>query len=188
MNPRVVGLDVSTTCIGLALPAGELLGVRPTIKVEETSAPIVAARQNQQLTNRVGAHLRRLDHKPDLAVIERYLIATKGRAQRTICRLVELGGCIRMALAVLDIPFVEVYPAHLKQWATGSGAADKSQMIHAARSRGAMPIDDNEADAYWLRDLGISYFEPWDDLSELQKKILVEKVTFPALSSLKARR
>ena len=58
---------------------------------------------------------------------------------------------------------IETLPIHsgaLKKWSTGSGRANKSQMIKAARERGWSPADDNQADAqlaleYAMAELGL---------------------------------
>ena len=181
MNPRVVGLDISTRCIGVALPDGRLTSIATGIIEHKDDQPIIPARRSLQMTNRLGSMLRQLPDQPDLAVVEGCIIG--GPNIRTTQRLVEVGGCIRMALAALDIPFVEVMPVHLKQWATGKAGADKRDMVAAARSAGAHPANHDQADAYWLRDIGISYYEPWDDLSELQRLILVDRLNFPSLAA-----
>lgn len=59
-------------------------------------------------------------------------------------------------IGLLDVPVEVVNPTGLKRWATGDGAADKSQMVAAARIHvGYRGRNDNEADACliaaWLR-------------------------------------
>ena len=49
-----------------------------------------------------------------------------------------------------DIELMPVHTATLKKFATGSGRANKSEMIEAAKARGWTPVDDNEADACLL--------------------------------------
>jgi len=54
-----------------------------------------------------------------------------------------------------------VHTATLKKWATGRGNAGKATMKEAARQRGYLPIDDNEADAallleYAMEDLKVN--------------------------------
>jgi hypothetical protein len=54
---------------------------------------------------------------------------------------------------------VELMPVHtatLKKFATGSGRANKQDMIAAAKARGWHPVDDNEADAQLLLDYALS--------------------------------
>ena len=48
------------------------------------------------------------------------------------------------------IATMSVHSATLKKWATGSGRANKGDMIKTCISRGYQPQDDNEADAILL--------------------------------------
>ena len=52
-----------------------------------------------------------------------------------------------------DIAYEGVPVGTIKRHATGKGNANKTMMIEAARNRGHLPSDDNEADAlalvYW---------------------------------------
>ena len=54
------------------------------------------------------------------------------------------------------IELMPVHTATLKKFATGSGRANKQDMIEAARTRGWQPVDDNEADAQLLLDYALS--------------------------------
>ena len=49
-----------------------------------------------------------------------------------------------------DIKRKTVAPTTLKKWATGSGKANKQDMMDAAVRLGFTPVDDNEADAQIL--------------------------------------
>ena len=58
------------------------------------------------------------------------------------------------------IPFSNVAVPTLKKWATGSGKADKKEMIRAACDLGwQQPIDDNHADAILICKWGEECFE-----------------------------
>lgn len=62
----------------------------------------------------------------------------------------EVGGMLRLVLHEHGTPYIDVPPASLKKYATGSSEADKPAMIAAAIAAGAAPCDDNQADAYFL--------------------------------------
>jgi len=67
-------------------------------------------------------------------------------------------GMITDVLAFAADKHIETAPVHtakLKKFATGSGRANKDDMIDAARRAGYGPQDDNEADAIWLREYAI---------------------------------
>lgn len=59
-----------------------------------------------------------------------------------------------------NIPVVGIAPATIKKAVTGSGRADKNEMIDAIRERGYLPEDDNVADAIGC---AISF---WDNLEK----------------------
>lgn len=48
------------------------------------------------------------------------------------------------------IPYEGVPVGTIKKFATGKGNANKAAMIFTAKEAGACPVDDNEADAYWI--------------------------------------
>jgi Holliday junction resolvasome RuvABC endonuclease subunit len=55
-----------------------------------------------------------------------------------------------------NIEIMPVHSATLKKFATGSGRANKDQMIEAAKARGWNPQDDNEADACLILEYGLN--------------------------------
>ena len=64
-------------------------------------------------------------------------------------------GLVTVAQAFAAENGIELMPVHtatLKKYATGSGRANKAEMIQAAIERGWQPQDDNEADAQLLLD------------------------------------
>jgi Holliday junction resolvasome RuvABC endonuclease subunit len=61
-------------------------------------------------------------------------------------------GWLDVAIYRNDSTLVTVTPSELKKWATGSGSADKDDMVAAAIARGCVdPQTHDEADAYLLR-------------------------------------
>jgi Holliday junction resolvasome RuvABC endonuclease subunit len=71
----------------------------------------------------------------------------------------EVGGILRLVLYEHGIRHVDVPPASLKKYATGSSEADKDAMIAAAIAAGASPGDDNQADAYFLARVALALGE-----------------------------
>lgn len=83
-------------------------------------------------------------------------------------------GCIRTVTKQLSLTriFVSVYwvdvpPASLKKFATGSGNAAKHRVFEAAKEAGAKVSTEDEADAYWCWRIGQLYdgFDVWGGLS-----------------------
>lgn len=170
MTVRVIGLDLSVRSSGIALPDGNTRTIAPRTTSHDP------ARRLHEIVTRLDCHLKA--YRPDLAVIEGYnLGAIPGKL--SLVRLGELGGAVRVRLFELDIPFAEIPPSVVKQYATGSGAAKKPQMVAAAKACGINVSNDDEADAWWLHAMGRArYSEMWDppylggDLFDLRAGIL----------------
>jgi Holliday junction resolvasome RuvABC endonuclease subunit len=77
----------------------------------------------------------------------------RGGAATEVC--VNLTGRVQELCSEFDIEYATVHTATLKKFATGSGKADKVEMIKAAAViLGRQPVDDNEADAVLLMSYG----------------------------------
>ena len=140
---RVLGLDLSLTATGFAYN-DEVVGViRSKAKGERRLAEIREA-------------VLDFAHEADVVVLEGYAFARPNQAHQ----LGELGGVVRVALYDRRIPFAEVPPAVLKKFATGKGNATKDQVLAAAIRRFGFEGDDNNAaDAWLLRWMGLSVYE-----------------------------
>jgi len=72
-------------------------------------------------------------------------------------------GAVRLALVMGGIRYVSVTPGGLKKFATGSGNATKADMRMEIFKRTGIDIrDDNQADAWWLRQLGLQHLGECD--------------------------
>lgn len=143
---NVVGLDLSTKRIGFAAADGELISIRGHAGADDPY------RRLHELTREVARAFVVRPPKPDLVVIEDYSLGSPGRL--SLIRLGEIGGIVRTRLFELDMSSVAIRPSTLKRFATGKGGASKDEMISAARSHGANPMNDDEADAFHLRRMG----------------------------------
>lgn len=141
-TPKVVGIDPSYTCTGIAYADGTTQPIR--------TSPDQSDRVRRKI---VVAAVTTAAHDADLAVVEFYSFGSRlGRE-----RLGGLGEAIRDALGDLAIPVVDVAPLKLKKWATGNGSATKKAVKAAAVE--ALGLSEkathDEADAAWLRAAGL---------------------------------
>lgn len=149
-EPAVVGIDLSLTATGIAYADGSTV----TIATKGLTGPARLI----HVRDAVRAALDVAEFAPDLVVLEGYAFGRPAQAHQ----MGELGGVVRVALHEEAIEFPEmrwavVPPAKLKKFATGKGTADKTAMVVAARERlGWTGMDNNAADALWLRMAGLT--------------------------------
>lgn len=150
---KTIGLDLSLSGTGIATGARCItVSVPSSLKGPARLAAIRRAVHHEIRGQEDGEGRDGVD----VAVIEGYAMGVQGAGVRSNA---ELGGVIRLLLYDLGIGIITVPPASLKLFATGSGRAQKHEMIDAAvvDANGLYGIgDDNQADAYWLRQLGLA--------------------------------
>jgi hypothetical protein len=152
---HVVGLDLSLTATGIALPDGTSLTARPR---DLAGVPRLLWIR-RQVAKAVGlAPLRdgSLAPRATVVMIEGPAFMAKGSHQWA---LGGLAWSVYTDLHQAGVPYVEVIVQHIKTLATGRGNAPKVQMVTSARERlGYRGHDDNQADALWLRQMGLLTF------------------------------
>jgi Holliday junction resolvasome RuvABC endonuclease subunit len=148
MSHRVIGADLSLTGSGLAWEGGVLVVNTKDWHGMRRLAVITRKVERIATTPRLAS----------LAVIEAYSFGSQFGGER----LGELGGCVRLMLHNLGVPYAEVAPGTLKKFAAGSGAVrgprkvEKSHILTNARDLlGYQGFSFDEADALWLRALGM---------------------------------
>jgi Holliday junction resolvasome RuvABC endonuclease subunit len=164
---NVLGLDLSLAAPGFcwgSLPA-EMATLKPRSDGDRRLCEIRDAVCNLVLGGSIN-----------LAVIEdvpRY--ATSSMA------LTEVRGIVKGVLLDYNVPYAFVAPAALKVYACGSGTVGKTDMIDAAEKMlGHRPADDNAADAWWLRHVGLTALAGAAGLDPGQTRVL-SAVDWPEL-------
>ncbi len=175
MTPRILALDLSLArsgwCRTIDYGTPCQYGVLATAGQRGVERLDRIVREVQTLVGKVPV---------DLAVLEGYSYGSQGRS---VFDIGELGGCVRLLLYRLGVPFVEVPPACLKKYACGHGNAKKIDMVVAARERFGLQgtTDDNECDAYLLWAMAKhAYGEPIASVPAAQDAALA-KVAWPEL-------
>ncbi len=146
---NVVGVDLSLRATGVACGDGSTL----TIQTKQRGMDRLTDLRSQILVA-CSADLHSL-LTPDLVCIEGYSYGSKFSHAHA---LGELGGVIRLALHEANVPYVDIPPTVVKKYATGRGNASKGEMLAAAiRRLDYQGASDNEADALWLREMGLDW-------------------------------
>ncbi|WP_329032216.1 hypothetical protein OIE71_04555 [Streptomyces sp. NBC_01725] len=167
---RVIGLDLSITSTGVALPDGSTFRIKTRQKDGDVRLLVIRAAVRGAL----------LDHKPHLAVIED--LPTKMRPT-AVKGIGGLHGVVKAELLDAGVPYAVVAPATLKSYAADHGRAEKPAMAAAAfLAAGAEFADDaggDQCDAWWLRAAGHDHYgAPLFSLPEAQRARLT-KVNWP---------
>lgn len=138
-EPAIVGLDLSLTATGIAF----IDGTTATVK----DSKITGAKRLVDLYHQVSSACL----KADLVVIEDLPTHAKSAGLTG-----KAHGVVEMALTQAGVPFIKIPPANLKKAATGIGNCDKDAMRDWVPRdvRGGL-ADDNQVDAYWLRQCGL---------------------------------
>ncbi|MEV7470434.1 hypothetical protein AB0O20_28615 [Streptomyces kronopolitis] len=148
-RPRIIGLDLSLTSTGVALPDGTTYRIKT--RAADADRRLVMIRDNIR---------RALDtHRPHLAVVEDLPITANSAG---ITGMVH--GIVRAELADAEVPRALIAAATLKAFAADHGRADKAAMADAAYLAAGRRFDDDkggdQCDAWWLRAAGHDW---WDD-------------------------
>jgi Holliday junction resolvasome RuvABC endonuclease subunit len=135
MRP-VLGIDPSLSATGLARTDGATL----TISRGQGDDRLEAI-YDQVMEAAFGAELAMVEDLPTHA----HGAGKTGMAQ----------GVVRLALVGRDVPYVLVVASKLNVFATGDGRAGKGAMAIALAERTGLVLgDDNQVDAWWLREMG----------------------------------
>lgn len=173
MTPRVLGLDLSLTCTGIAGPGWT-----------DTITPPAALRGAERMLWIRAALLDDYLAGAGLVVVEGPSYGSQA-GQRGHHERAGLWWLIRCALHNLDVPVAVVPPAALKRYATGRGNASKADMLLAAARR--FPWFDgstaDEADALWLAAMGADHLgHPLADMPATHRAALAG-VEWPAITT-----
>lgn len=183
----VVGIDPSLTGTGIIVLRNGELGKALTTKNEPKLGTIERVRRIYEQINNVIENLstcyvnayigdKRMIRwePPSLIVIEGFSYGSKGRG---VFDIAYLGWRIREELERYrtedDIPWLEVSPSQVKQFATGKGNANKEIVLQQVYKRWGVEFNDNnQADAYVLAQIGRAYLSEIDNLTDFQQKVI----------------
>lgn len=121
------------------------------------------------------------DVKPDLVFLEDYAYSRGNFAHQ----IGEWGGCVRLALHYSGTAWYVAGPGQVKKFATGSGAAKKSQIILALYKRWGLEIvQEDEADATVLALMAMYSGESWQALPPGMKPLVPQMEVLRKIGSV----
>ena len=182
---NVVGLDLSLTAVGFC----HMDGRTETLSSKQRGMERITDLRGQ-IVERIFPSERIVDPSglladlrfgptPDLVVIEDYAFSRGNHAHE----IGELGGVVKFTLTTWHWPkpYVLLGPSALKKFATGKGNADKIAMAVAAAKLGQEFADDNQCDAWWLRQMALYRYDLADAPVTAYRDEAVSKVDWPAI-------
>ena len=190
MRPlRVAALDLSLRATGIACThdsRGEARLFARTVCPPATSGRATAM-DHQRVHKLFTAVRNTVLCKPDVVVIE-WLPQFEGHGDASL-RIAELHGIVKHWLWSQRIPYVDVRPVHLKQYATGNGGSDKDavrEQVIARYGRFLHVSSHDEADATALLAMALdAHGQPLADVPNTHRRAL-SAVTWPALEGAMA--
>lgn len=147
---NILGIDPSTTSIGFAFITGSQK--KPEFRVTKCVADKKSDADNKFRLTTSAALSHIVSKSPELVVCE-YPFAVHGHGKV----LVEQFGAIRYHCLIYGVPFLPLSQSRIKKYATGEGGAEKSAMVLRAYKEYGMELSDDEADAFWIAHIGMSY-------------------------------
>jgi hypothetical protein len=173
---RFIGVDPSITGTGLCTWDGTTSTVKTNAKQKDNRLRVI---RNRVATIAYAPVLQRIP--VDLAVVELPPPGLKGPA---IPAMHMVQAIVRVALMDAGVPYALVNPGTLKAYA-GWGRNDKDAMSRSAYEMAGVQFeDDNQCDAWWLRQMALDHYGLMDlgsvRVSAAQRAYL-DKVEWPDL-------
>ncbi|MEU3447207.1 hypothetical protein AB0H29_08250 [Streptomyces thermolilacinus] len=165
---RVIGLDLSLTSTGVALPDGTTYRIKTRDKDGDRRLLHIRADIREDLA----------EHRPHLVVIEDLPRHALGAGVTAMVH-----GVVRAELADASVPYALVVPATLKAFACDNGRAEKAELAAAAYLAAGVEFGSDpggdQCDAWWLRAAGHDWAgQPLFGLPQAQRDRLT-KVKWP---------
>lgn len=143
--PAVVGLDLSSSCTGVCWPDGSTQHITIPSGTRLWKA--------QEVRDRITPVVE----GADFVVIEDLFTSNRPVQANAVIPLAYVHCQVEARLVALRLRFRRYSNGQIKKFATGSGNANKNQVMIAAQKNGWDPPNDatdDESDAWWMWALG----------------------------------
>ena len=150
-----LGIDLSLTGTGLVILENGKIAKQKLIKSKPTpdGQPIDELKRIKKIVEEIETIIA--ENLPNIAIIEG--LAFMVRNATALVQLSALNYFVRSMLMDYHVPFVIVAPTSLKKFITGSGISKKDViLIELYKRYGVSILNDNEADAYGLAQVGLA--------------------------------
>lgn len=165
--PRVVGVDPSLTSTAICLPDGSTILVQPG---KHYSGERRLVYHRQALTEAIAGNV-------ELVVIE----AVPTHGAMSIAPLAGLGAVLRVEMYERELTAVDVSPSGRAKFACGDQKSrDKDAVLARAIRAGSSANTNDEADAWWLRKMGVDAYLGAADQKAYQAEALAS-IDWPEL-------
>lgn len=166
---KIVGLDLSLRATGIATEGGTQV-IRVPLPTHATDQE--RALRLRTLSVLIGRHTR----DAEAVVIEAPAFMAEFSHAHS---LGELAGVVKVCLVQWRVPFILVTTQQMKKYATGKGNATKDQVLVAAHNEDPRIDDNNAADAFWLRRMGLGHYLNRDYVAPKYRKEVLESIRWP---------
>lgn len=172
---RVVGLDLSLTATGVADQDGARVIRTGDMRGAERLKFLGAA------IDRICMGKDYLEIKADIVILEGPSYGSEHSHQHSIGKL---AGVVEVCLYQRGIPFIEIPPSKLKKFATNKGNAPKDLVLSEAVRMNNEINDNNAADAYFLRLMGLAHYEQRDVIAPAFRAAVLKSIEWPELKEV----
>ena len=166
-----IGIDTSLTGTGVVVLENGKVTKQHLIKSKPSGdKPVEGVKRIQKIVEEIELIVG--EFSPQIATIEG--LAFMARNTTALVQLSALNYMTRAMLMNYHVPFVVVAPTTLKKFVTGNGASKKDVMsIETLKRWGVTILNDNEADAYGLAQIGLALLGGNSkDINQKQQEVL----------------
>lgn len=168
---NIIGLDLSLTATGVA-------GDQKPGVISYKMPPQASELERVKRLKYLGVAIDKACRGANVVVIEGHSFGSRNTHAHS---LGELHGIVKVTLLQRATPFVIVPPSVLKKYACGKGNVGKDEVLATAVRDGFPGHDNNAADAWWLRQMGLAHYLNRDEVAPKHRQVVVQAIRWPRI-------